>query len=189
MMCACGKCLSCASRTQEFTQLRNTECTLGDDLIDVVDSVRDIATVLGTRPYVVSVLWTRWSGGDFGRGVEEIINKTPILPTPRVVSVDSLDREVLSIGTEESGDLSVFEVSGRYTEAFLNGAPSAIGLNNNTKGIQSFWEIEFKERSDAPIKRRFTLKDVPAYDALKVQWTLTLKRALRNRSRNGDLPA
>jgi len=185
-MCVCGVCSEC-SPTSRFTILDSSSCSLGKSLIDVADDVRDIATSLGLRPYVVWLVWTRWSKGTLGRGVEEVVKRERLLPTPKVSSMENLDTEILSIGTEETGTLTVSQISGRYTEDFLSGAIGKTLVGESS--FQFFWEIEFLQARGEAALRRFSMADVPSYNAESVEWTVQLKRAYRNRKSNGDLGA
>lgn len=190
MACSCGVCFSCLDRRRKtsFSQVTrtNARCTLANELSCLVDDLRDIATDLGFRPYVVRLIWTQWSGGRFGHGVEQIVQTEDLLPTPKVESLDPLDTEILPIGAEETGSITVSEISPRYTEDFLSGVFSQ-QLSAGTPGIQFFWEVEQVLPNQSGEKRRFTLDRPPSYEATKLQWSVKLIRAYANRARNGDL--
>lgn len=182
--CDCGCCRTCCG-VSDFTQLDSLCGTLAGDLFCAVDDIRDIATQLGTRPYIVSLVWTRWSRGKTGTGVEEVVLVERLLPTPKIPDLEPLDTEVLAIGTEEIGSISVNEISPRYTEDFLKGIvagnPRLAG-----NGIEFFWEVQLLKDVGRPgMRRRFTMIDTPSYDTTKLQWSVRLKRAYQNRTQGG----
>src|SRR5581483_8497539 len=95
---ACGLC-----GAKEFTTVEAAQAqpmgTLIDQLTPTVDCLRDLQTQLGARQYEVTLVWTRWTGGERGVGDEYVVTALPMLPTPLVSDLDStLRRELQSIG-------------------------------------------------------------------------------------------
>lgn len=147
-----------------------------------VDRIRDIYTKLGTRTYTVKMVKTRWSAGQRGDGVEEMVEETIILPTPKITSFVDLDALITGVGVTEMGGVRLSQVSMSFTEdelagRSLDGSPLPIDQN-------FYYEIEFFSNG-ARILRRFTVDGVPSLEPLKFHWTVKLKKADEDRSRNG----
>jgi hypothetical protein len=176
---ACG----CSARFTVLDQAQIRE-TLIASLTDTVDSVRDIYTQLGARPYRVRMVRTRWTGGMRGVGVEEVVCETPILPTPRVSDLANLSQELLPIGMEEVGQVRISEISPRYTEDQL------VGRDNDGTPVSSdtefYYEIEFVRPDSDGVRRRFIPTGVPNYNPTQFQWWIDLRRAHDDRTRAGD---
>ncbi len=159
--------------------------SLGQRLIPVIDRVRDVSTQLGMRPYRVHVTRTRFAGPRRGVGIETVIHRMEILPTPLVVDMRSLTEVVTSAGLNEQGTVQLQQVSGRYTEEQLMG----LGPNGGQVAPNEtvYYEIEFFRRDGAPSEhRRFQRDSVPTYNATQVQWMVTLVNVLEDRSRGGQ---
>jgi hypothetical protein len=174
--------------SHRFTHVTGTSLakTLAFKFIPLADRLRDLNTRFGLRPYVVSIIHTKWAGGRRGQGVEEVSSVLLIEPTPKVASMTSLAEIVHPIGLDEVGGISVSEISGRYTEYQLRGFDS----KGNPPGADEtvFWEIEFPVPGDADsFRRRFTLSSVPMYQAGKLQWNVNLEKSHNDRTRSGDL--
>lgn len=180
----CSKGLSKCLCHEKFTKLSGFEidCTLVSSLTPVADCIRDLATQLGARPYRVSLIWTRWSGGERGIGAEDTVRVEEILPTPKCAPLSSLKLELTEIGLLEAGTIRVTQISARYTEDFLMGKS---GIGEEIPRDQNFYyEVEFL-RSDGPgPRRRFIPVNVNSYNPLSFDWTIDLIRAAEDRTRN-----
>lgn len=173
-----------------FPQLTGDEyarTVLGGCVIGAVDCARNVATLIGARPYQVRLVWTRWTGGERGTGQEEVLRVCPITPTPLVVGIKNMDQTIKNVGELEEGDVTVVEISARYTEEELRGqSPNG----ESTPADQNFyWEIVFPRVGVAPLYRRFSLAGAPEYDAAEedaIQWKVGLTKSNENRERNGD---
>jgi hypothetical protein len=183
--CACGG----ASKTPGgFTAVtsHSITCTLARKLIPVADSLRDLYTVFGLRPYRLKLIKTRWSEGIRGRGVEEVTMERLIEPTPLVLDLSALTEIVQPVGLDEIGTIRVEQISGRYTEDMLRGWDDE--GNSPSPDEQVFYEIEFPIPDDADgIRRRFVLRTAPMYFSDKFQWVIMLEKSHEDRARNGDL--
>jgi hypothetical protein len=159
--------------------------SLAGSLQPCVDKIRDLNTVFGIRPYIVRMVWTRWSEGYRGDGVEEVIMEQAILPTPVVNAISNLDVTTTSVGNEEFGMLKLSEVSGRFTEDYLE------GKDQDGRPIDSavnfYYEIEYPHQDGTfpGVRRRFELAGAPEYMPSKFQWEISLVRAGENRTRDG----
>ena len=184
--CGCRFQCRCEQRFKVITD-DNFEKTLVQSLTPTVDALRDIAVRLGARQYQVSLVWTRWSGGDRGEGNEEVVKVVRLLPTPMVREVDTLQARVLSIGRHEEGDLHVTEISARYSEDFLLGRNPALFPGDTVpKDMTFFWEINFPHEGSPGVRRRFFPSSAPSKEPTRFQWTVYLARQAGDRTRRGD---
>jgi len=148
--------------------------SLGQKLIKTVDKLRDLQTKFGLRPYVVKIVRTRWTGGARGEGEQIIVREEAVLPTPRVRDVADM-RDVLEmVGRQEAGDVVVSEISGRYSEGFLQGYDAdgtPVGEDE-----QIHWLIEFpaQDRGGTVKRRWFQIVSVPGFAADRFEWRVTL---------------
>jgi hypothetical protein len=157
---------------------------LAQKLIRPVDRIRDIATRLGARPYVVRLVRTRWSGSRRGEGMESLLTAEEILPTPKVIDLNTLSEVVTAVGPTELGLVQLQQVSGRYTEDYLTGVDPA--GNPPAATDDSYYEIEFFRPDGQPAgKHRFALASTPFYAAARVQWVVTLDAQVEKRRRDG----
>jgi len=161
--------------------------TLARTLIPTADVLRNLYTTFGLRPYVVSLVKTRWSGGRRGIG-SELLEADPvaILPTPLVSDLTSLSEINTPIGLDEYGEVLLSQVSGVYSEDFLR------GHDNDGRPVQTdeqfYYEVEFPppcEGRDGQ-RRRFVLRGAPMYYADRFQWNIRLERARQDRTRSGE---
>lgn len=177
---------ACACCGRDFTVLKGPQIdhTVIASLTPCVDQIRDIYTQFGARPYTVSLIWTRWSGGQRGIGVEEVAELEQILPTPKIGPLTAIDTNVSPVGTEELGNIRLSEISPRYTEDRLNGISSD---GTQTPEDQNFYYEVVYLRADGPgVRRRFTPSGTPSYDPLKFQWVVNLSKQYDDRARNQD---
>lgn len=151
--------------------------TLGQKLIRTVDRLRDQQTRFGMRPYVVKIVRVRWSGGDRNVGEPVIVKEDVILPTPKVTDLGGLRDVMEAIGREESGELQVSEISGRYSEGYLRGVDAEGDVIGPDESV--YWLLEFtgQGRGGTIEKRFFQPSSVPAYKADRFEWVVTLMRA------------
>lgn len=196
MGCGCGGQPGCGNpcppgpRTESFTVQTAQEYSnsLGRIMVGVADSLRDLFTVFGLRPYLVRLVRTRWTGGARNLGEESVINDPEqLLPTPLILDIMTLQPIVSAIGSTEMNAVMLTEVSGCYTEEQLRGIDSD---GTPIPPDQSFYyEVEFLRVDGQPgQKRRFNLNTVPEYAADSFQWRLKLERARPDRVRATGAP-
>ena len=162
--------------------------TLISSLTCVVDSVRDLYTSLGARNYRVSLVWTRWSGGERGRGVEVVALEEAILPTPNVSSLKTVRVENEQIGVLEQGEVVVSQISPRYTEAELLGLSRFTAPGNQLpEDVNFYWEIFYPGTDGDGVRRRFTPKSAPNSDPTAFEWTIRLVRQSEDRTTSGEI--
>ena len=174
------------TRSRRFSVVDNHSITktVFAKLAPVVDVLRDLKTKpFGARPYQVKLVWTRWSGAERGEGVEELVTETLVLPTPNV-DLSSLSNTLQPIGTEETGTVTVREISPRYTEDQLMGRlADGTPVDETT---QFYWEVYFPRPNEPGVRRRFTPAGAPSYNPTAFEWTIRLVRAGEDRSRTGE---
>jgi hypothetical protein len=151
---------------------------------DCLDELRQLSADFGARPYRVFMIRTRWTGGKRGRGVEQVFSEEEILPTPKIETVASVNLQMLDIGVDEQGALSISEISPRYTENQLlgrNGDGTEIPENETFS-----WEVRLSRGGPDQNKlRRYTVKGVPDYRPTELQWKVSLIRAGSDRQSDG----
>lgn len=160
--------------------------TLAGKLIPCVDKIRDLYTALGVRNYIIRLVWTTWSGGERGMGIEQLVKEELLLPTPLIGDISSLEERAQAVGADEFGTIIVSEVSGRYTEDYLCGRNGAEPIPDDQN---FYYEIEFVDsngRWGQGIRRRFSLNSAPSYDPDTFQWQFQLSRAGEDRGRDGS---
>ena len=172
-------------RKSKFTQIQEGDFykRLVGKLAPCVDKIRDINTKLGMRAYTVRIVKTRWSGGQRGDGVEEVVCSDSILPTPKIEAIADLDAMVTSVGVSEEGMLKVTEISMRFSEDYLAGRnPDGTALSRE---FNFYYEIEFTGGPGKMIRRRYTVDGTPALEPEHLHWTVKLRKAEEDRSRSG----
>lgn len=158
--------------------------TLTAKLGCLADGIRDLNTIFGQRPYTVTLVFTRWSGGARNEGSEEVVSATPLLPTPKVVGLDALVFRQETVGSIEDGDLRVTQISPSMTEDQLNGL--GLGGAPIPDDQSFFYEVGFLQADGTTVRRRYT-NDPPVYQPEKLGWVVKLKRQVNDRQRDGDL--
>lgn len=163
---------------------------VGGDLMaglqGVVDCVRDIPTAIGARRYEVALVFTRWSEGARGYGVEQLVHRHVVLPTPLVEGVEQVIANVQGVGQIESGGIVVREVSGRFSEDVLRGMRYPAGAP--VEGDEDFfWEITYYRDGQPSDRRRFVNSGAPRFDGESLEWIVTLTRAQEDRARDGEV--
>lgn len=145
-----------------------------------IDELRQLNTDFGLRPYRVYLIRTRWSGKRRGEGVETVFSEKEVTPTPKIDQISSLQNQLLDIGLDETGQLTVSEISPRYTETELTGvAQDGAEIPRNET---FYWEVDLSRGDlDAKRRRRFVPKTAVYYDAENLQWTVTLTRVGNDR--------
>jgi hypothetical protein len=152
-----------------------------------MDRARQMQVRLGLRPYNVDLVWSKWSGGARGKGTETIVVREPLTPTP-VVTLQ-IDRESTAGGYNESGSMTVTEISVRYTSDELSGILSKRicelhCVEEVPQPYDFYYEVTEDGRGDDPAARRkFMIAGAPAREAF--QWTVKLERMSVDNKRNG----
>lgn len=163
-------------------QIQNS---LARKFVPLADSLRDLFTKFGLRPYIVRMVRVAWNGIERGVGLPQVESAVVIEPTPKITDFTALQEIVQPIGLDEIGGILLSEVSGRYTEEELKGLKP--GETEIPPHIEFFYEIEFPRIDNAPVvKRRFFIRSAPAYESGRLQWSLRLEKSTEDRALNGD---
>jgi hypothetical protein len=159
------------------------EPSFADDMGDIVDDLRQMATDFGMRPYRVFSIVVGWSGGVVGRGTQSVLRETELLPTPRI-DLTSIRYVVTSGGRTDDGYTKLYEISPRYTQDDVR----TLFYRSLAAGEQSFVEVRIDGRDGSdPVRHRLTVSGVPFRDADGFQWIVPLKIQQEERNRNGQL--
>jgi len=154
--------------------------SLVEDLGQVVDDIRQLATDLGARPYTVHVVRIAWSGGEVGRGEPSTALELQILPTPRLTGVgEGAVRSQEPGGAIERGDVRLTGVAPRYTEDELG---NYFGVE---PGEECFFEVRIDQRDGEARRRRYVLARPPERRPEHCDWVLVLRRHDGDRQRDG----
>lgn len=183
---ACSACCNspCSCGCGSFTTGRSSG-SLVSSLIPCVDSIRDLYTQFGARPYQVMLVWTRWSGGERGVGVEEVVREELLLPTPKLGDMAALSRDLSPVGVDEVGSVRIAEISARFTEDYLVGRCDDGGAIPEDQNF--YWEVRFPRADGFGPRRRFVPKSAPMLDSTKFQWSISLLKVSEDRMRSGDV--
>lgn len=162
------------------------KASLCQRLTGVADNVRQIATILGARPYRVFLIWTRWSGEERGEGVETQVQSIEVLPTPRVQNLDAVTFSLYHAGTLPVGSIKVDRISGAvFTSDILKG--DWVPVNHEDfipEPTEFMYEVVEDGRGDNPaVRSRFRLLSFPFRRATQVDWTVMLERVGEDRNR------
>jgi len=149
-----------------------------------LDELRQLAADFGARPYRVFLVRTRFSGNKRGIGAEVLVSEKEITPPPKVEPPQSINRQLLDIGMDEQGGLSISEISPRYTENEL------LGLDPDGKGIPDnetfYYEVTLMREDPGSLRRRrYMIQGVPSFSATGLYWTVRLVRSGSDRTAPG----
>ena len=181
-----GCCSTCGANEFTLVTPEQIQTTLVASLTGVVDSITDLYTQFGVRQYRISLVWTRWVGGERGVGQEIVLKECPILPTPSISDLINIETQVLSIGTQEVGELTVDEISPRYNEDLLRGQDIVVRRGDPLPDdISFYYEITFPTPGGAQ-RRRFVPNSAPNKAPDDFAWSIKLVRAAEDRSREGE---
>lgn len=165
--------------------LARPSCSLVESLGDTVDSIRQLYTDFGLRPYRVHSVVYRWTGGSVGRGVPEVISDREILPTPYLRETSGVAGELRTAGLVERGIVRLEQISPRYTEDEVRGLFHVTPLPGDQQG---FIEVRIDARDGSTERRRFIVRGIPYRDAGGFQWRAGLLRQDEDRTRSGAPP-
>ena len=153
--------------------------SLVESLGDVTDDIRQLYTDFGLRPYTVHVVRQRWTGGQIGRGEVQVVFDQPLLPSPEVVGIASIERTSTNAGRINRGDVTLYKVSPRYTEDQITRYFST-ELRDDEEG---FIEIRIDNRDGQTERKRYVVVGTPERRPGRFEWVVRLRKQDRNRSR------
>ena len=151
--------------------------TLVDELIPVVDEVRQLATDFGIRPYQVFLVYRSWESGTIGDGLYHDL-ETEIVPRPRLSGWQGNERKTRSGGVLGVGDARCVAISRTFTKEQLVGVDSfpftvttGEGESEVTTEYQEFFWRVYDETNGKSY--RFRPQNEPRWRASA--WEVTLK--------------
>jgi hypothetical protein len=149
-----------------------------------IANVRQIATRLGARPYRCFLVWTSFSGGERGEGIEIEKKRVELLPTPMVQSLDNVALQPAFAGMIKVGDVALSEVHPGYAIADLEGTsfPGA-AADDYPEEVSFFYEIVPDGRDGTPDQPRYKFRPMaqPHFDAEELEWRVKLTKISEDR--------
>jgi len=172
---------SCASKPNPYAPLTYAEIekSFARKMIPLADSMRALGVRMGIKTYEVRIVRTAWTGGFRGEGVEYVVEEHQLTPTPLMTGLDGITQATESVGQIEQGNVTLSEISGRYSEDFLRG----FGIDGTAPGPneQVFYEVRYPTADGDGIRRRFYLRAGPAFYSDTAEWKLSLERQVEDR--------
>lgn len=157
------------------------DLSLTESLGEVADSIRQLYTDFGLRPYEIFSVVVRWSGGERHRGTAAVVSETPLLPTPKIENIEQLDEELRSAGRVERGTVRLIEISPRYTMDDIRLLfPRAL-----VAGEEHYIEARIDRRDGETERQRYVVSGAPERRADQFDWTVRLIKQDENRFRDG----
>lgn len=158
-------------------------------LVPVVDSIRQLNTVFGMRPYRVFLVHLQWSGAVRGAGQPVEVARTEILPTPRL-DLGGTSSVLKAAGLTEEGGIRVREISAKYAEDDLLGkTPDLIDPSKpltSRKNVEFLWEVvEDRVQDPTGRRRRFYPDGPPVMVSGGLGWEIGLIRQDWDNRRSG----
>jgi hypothetical protein len=134
------------------------------------------------------MVWTHWTGDERGGGEEQEYCRREILPTPRVINLDSISRQPYSAGSLPVGSIKLERVSTSLTADNLQGLSIFEPEDDTVPERYSFYYevVEDGRGDDPPARMKFRLFGLPAREAGKVQWVVMLERISEDNARDGS---
>jgi hypothetical protein len=167
--------------------------TLAQQLSPIVDSIRQIATDFGLRPYRVFLVHVEWTGPTRGIGVANEISRREILPTPVVADMSSTSRILHAVGMVEEGSIKLSKVTASLTEDDLLGRTpdlkAADGTRRDRRNIEFFYEV-VQQRPvgvEPAVRRRYVPDTAADLRPGMPGWTISLRKQQQDRSRDGQM--
>ncbi len=160
--------------------------SLASRLSRVADIGRQVEVRLGFRPYQVFLVWTRWNGDERGEGVQEVVHRCQLVPTPVVQDLTGVALSPFGAGILPVGSVRIREVSARYSLELLSGKVIPGKEDQVPHPYDFFYEVVEDGRHECPpLRPRFNLFATPFLDAPNQQWILVLERQSGDMGQDG----
>ncbi|TAL46147.1 MAG: hypothetical protein EPN91_00835 [Salinibacterium sp.] len=140
--------------------------TLAERLVPVADSIRQLATSFGVRPYRVYLVWLGFSQDEnqnglvdadelqidaaVGAGAVTLLKEIEIVPTPRVRDMSAIRRALLSTGVTEEGSVFIDRITRSLSEDALRGLLPQFRDAKNPETLRSGVSFHWEIREDRP---------------------------------------
>ena len=163
--------------------------SLMSGLSPVIDSIRQIATDIGVRPYRVFLVHVQWSGAKPGDGQPSEMSRREIKPTPRIRDMSATTEVLSAFGRVEEGGIVVDRISAKFSEDDLLGKTpdlvDPVRPRAGKRNAEFFWEVqENRPVNPNPIPRRYVPAAVPTLMRGGSHWRVPLNKQNTDRSRN-----
>jgi hypothetical protein len=161
--------------------------SLANRLSRVVDRARQIDVRVGNRPYQVHLVWTKWNGDERGEGVQEVVCRQQLVPTPVVEDLTSITFSPFGAGLLPVGSVRVTEISASYRLEYLRGLVLPDREDQVPHPYDFFYEIVEDGRHECPPaeRPRFRVYGHPYLDAKNQQWVMVLERTSGEMGKDG----
>lgn len=167
--------------------------TLAQQLVPVVDEIRQLATDFGIRPYRVFLVHIAWTGPVRGAGDAVEISRREILPTPQVMDMSATTKELAAIGLTEVGGIRLAKVTASLTEDDLLGRTPDLLLPDGTRAqkqtIEFFYEVVQQRPAglQSAARRRYVPDSAADLKPALAGWTISLRKQDADRARDGSM--
>lgn len=143
-----------------------------------VDQAREVATLVGARPYRLFLCWSKWPA-EIGEGRGSTPCRYEVLPRPRVTGYGSLLRNPMLIGVVPEGTIRVSEVPLWLPYEALKGRrhpEQRAEAPGPEQGVRFWYEVEADSRDPTQAAQAYRLGSEPERDEENAQWLLALER-------------
>jgi hypothetical protein len=167
--------------------------TLAQDLVPVVDDVRQLATDFGVRPYRVFLVHVQWTGPTRGIGVAEEVSRREILPTPQISDMSATSRSLQAVGLVEEGTIRLRRISASLTEDDLLGRTADLanpdGTRRDKRSIEFFYEVVQQRPGgvEPAVRRRYVPDSAADLRPAAAGWSISLRKQQQDRARDGSM--
>jgi len=205
----------CGGRSAKLLSAQEARQTLASRLASTANRLRARYTTFGLRPYVVELVWSRWTGGERGEGNERVLLRLPLLPIPKVEDLASINKVLFSAGTLPVGTVRISQLNPLLTadamlgktmpcdcqelrDAVMAGRAArnlnleAVKFEETPEPYEFFWEIHEDGRTlpitgphSQPVRHRFRPLSEPFLQADRFQWNILLERVSEDYGRDG----
>lgn len=147
----------------------------------VVDIARQSLVTQGFRPYNVDLVWSKWLGGERGRGEEKSYKRIAITPSPRVTDLTSINMSPVSTGVLPVGSLRLDRISACFTSDILMGRLAA--QEGTAEPYDFYYEVYEDGRSGTSQRMKFKPASQPHRKSFG--WVITIERISADAARDG----
>lgn len=170
-LCDDGSCPLCPDEANAPIDEETYLNSIGVELqCDVDDAIREGYHVTGLRPYRVFLVW-RKRGRD---QIFDIIRSIELMPV-RLEAMDSTDLELMPLGLNAEGGITLTEISPRQvSELDLRGKIDGKDLPHDTEFFYEVRKRPFPGQPEHP-PRRYILASEPHHDAESFEFVVNLQ--------------
>ncbi len=177
--CGPGPC----DAQEEFSQITPAQAksSIAQRVMRAQNRARQKVARLGFRPYNVDLVWVKWTGVERGQGYEEVFLRTPIVPSPELVDLSSINLSAVSTGILPLGSIRLNKINGCYTSDQLAGRLR--GENGTPHPFDFYYEVYEDGRNGTAERMKF--RPVAQPTRRPYGWQITLERISQDGERDG----